>query len=172
MLGWLEPTIVNSTQTVTIQSSAASASAILIPLNFNNSYFCEYLLIDLYSTQGLNALHASVNGSYLYDGADYGVRIYHVSSSINNPYNDDYGSFTDNNNSVSDIALIKLVEADGEKKFASTGGLAAASDLWQTGGSLSEAFPAYTRNDGKKVNFDIQMVSVSATSATITITFN
>ena len=172
MLGWLEPTIVNSTQTVTIQSSQASASAILIPLNFNNSYFCEYLLIDLYSAQGLNALHASISDSVLYDGAEYGVRIYHVSSSINDPYNNSYGSFTDNNNSMSDIALLKLVEADGEKKFASTRGYAAASDLWKAGDKLSSVFPSYMRNDGKKVNFDISIDSVSATSAKITVTFN
>ena len=172
MLGWLEPTIVNETKTLTIQSSQASASAILIPLNFNNSYFCEYLLIDLYAAQGLNAMHAQTSNTTLYDGASYGVRIYHVSSSINHPYNDDYGSFTDNNNSVSTYALIKLVEADGEKKFASSGGYASRSDLWQTGGQLSKVFAGYTRNDGKKVNFDITINSATATSASITITFN
>lgn len=172
MLGWLDPKIVNETTTVTIESSQSSGSAILIPLNFNNSYFCEYLLIDLYSAQGLNALHSSVSNSVLYDGAAYGVRIYHVSSSINDPYNNSYGSFTDNNNSMSNIALIKLVEADGERKFSSTNGYAAASDLWRAGDKLSDKFPAYTRNDGKKVNFDISIDSVSATSAKITITFN
>ena len=172
MLGWLTPTIVNETQTLTINSSATSASAILIPLNFNNSYFCEYLLIDLYSAQGLNALHASVDNSYLYDGASYGVRIYHVSSSINNPYSDEYGSFTDYNNTYSSIPLIKLVEADGEKKFKSSGGYASQTDLWKAGSSLLSVFPSYTRNDGKKVNFDIKINSVSAASASITITFS
>ena len=172
MLGWLTPEIVNETTTVTIESSQSRASAILIPLNFNNSYFCEYLLIDLYSAQGLNALHASAEDSYLYDGASYGVRIYHVSSSINDPFNNDYGSFTDYNNTSTKIPLIKLVEADGDRKFASSGGLAAQSDLWKTGDTLSQVFPAYTRNDGKKVNFDITINSVSATSASITVTFN
>lgn len=171
MLGWLTPTVVNETKTVTLQSSQASGSALLIPLNFNNSYFCEYLLIDLYSAQGLNALHASVNGSLLYDGASYGVRIYHVSSSINKPYDNDYGSFTDCNNTSTGNALIKLVEADGEKKFASSKGFASQTDLWMAGDKLSKAFPAYTRNDGKKVNFDITVNSVSATSASITVTF-
>lgn len=171
MLGWIAPTIVNETTTITIQSSQAKGDAIIIPLNFNNSYFCEYLMIDLYSAQGLNAMHSSVDNTLLYDGANYGVRIYHVSSSANNPYNDEYGSFTDNNNSVSDNALIKLVEADGEKKFAGTGGYASQSDLWQAGDSLLSVFPNYMRNDAKKVNFDITINSVSATEASITITF-
>ena len=172
MLGWLTPTIVNETDTVTIQSSQSNGSAILIPLNFNNSYFCEYLLIDLYSAQGLNALHASVNDTLLYDGASYGVRIYHVSSSINDPFNNDYGSFTDCNNTSTKIPLIKLVEADGETKFKSSSGYASQTDLWQAGDTLSKAFSAYRRNDGKTVNFDIIINSVSATSASITVKFN
>ena len=176
MLGWLEPTIVNDTETVTIDSlqktNATNARAILIPLNFNNSYFCEYLLVDLYTNDGLNALHAGADDSILYGGAAYGVRIYHVSSSINNPYSTDYFSFTDYNNTDTKYALIKLVEADGEKKFNSSEGYAAASDLWKTGKTLSNVFPNYTRNDGKKLCFDISMDSVSASSATITVTYN
>ena len=172
MLGWLTPTVVNETKTVEIQSSQASASAILIPLKFDNSYFCEYLLIDLYSASGLNALHASASDTVLYDGASYGVRIYHVSSSANDPYNNDYGSFTDNNNTSTKYPLIKLVEADGESKFKSTGGYASRSDLWAAGDKLSQAFSSYTRHDGKKVNFDIIINSVTATSASVTVKFN
>lgn len=117
-------------------------------------------------------MHSKAGDLPLYDGAEYGVRIYHVTSYISDPYNNSYGSFTDYNNSTTSIALIKLVEADGEKKFSSSGGYAAESDLWQAGDKMSEVFPSYTRNDGKLLCFDITVVSVSATSATITITFN
>ena len=172
MLGWLTPTIVTDTQTITIKSSQERGDAILIPLNFDNSYFCEYLLIDLYSNQGLNALHASMDNSYLYDGASYGVRIYHVTAWANDPFNNSYGSFNDYNNSTTNFALIKLVEADGEKKFASTDGWASESDLWQTGDKLSTAFPQYMTNAGKLLIFDITMDSVTQNSATITITYN
>ena len=181
MLGWMTPTIVvpsetNTTQTVTIKSSQAQGDAILIPLNFNNSYFCEYLLIDLYSAEGLNAMHASMNGTYLYDGEKCGVRIYHVSSSIDNPYNDNYGSFTDNNNSVSKIPLIKLVEADGGNTSSTNnnGAWASASDLWQAGQSLGSVFSQYMTNDAKLLNFDITIDSIDEItgSATITITYN
>ncbi|MDE7107804.1 MAG: hypothetical protein K2O39_05715, partial [Clostridiales bacterium] len=171
MLGWLTPEIVVTSKTVTIKSSQERGDAILIPLNFNNSYFCEYLLIDLYSSDGLNALHASADNSYLYDGASYGVRIYHVSSSINNVYSSDYGSFTDYNNTDTNIALIKLIEADGTTKYSNSQGYAADSDLWQTGKTLSSVFPNYTTNAGKKLNFDISIDSVSAAQATITITY-
>ena len=100
------------------------------------------------------------------------MRIYHVSSSINDPYNNSFRSFTDNNNSTSKYALIKLVEADGERKFASSGGSAARTDLWRAGQTLSQVFPSYTRNDGKKLNFDVSVGAVSATSATVTVTFS
>lgn len=39
------------------------------------------------------------------------------------------------------------------------------------GDKLSTSFANYTRNDGKKVNFDVSVDSVSETGATITITF-
>lgn len=174
MLGWLSPTVVNETKTVTLEPSVSDASAILIPLNFDNSYFSEYLLIDLYSATGVNALHskqAQTSDAVLYGGASYGVRIYHVSSSIKNSYSTDYKSFTDYNNSDTKYALIKLIEADGTKKFSNSGGSAAKSDLWLAGSTLLGKFPSYTRNDGKKLNFDVSIDSVSATEARITVTF-
>lgn len=172
MLGWLDPTIVTSTQQITIKSSQAQASAILIPLNWNNSYFCEYLLIDLYSSEGLNAMGAAQEDTILYDGAKYGVRIYHVSAWVNDPYNNDFGSFTDYNNSMSNIPLIKLIEADGETSKSTNSGWASSSDLWQAGDTFSSVFPQYMRNDGKTLNFDITITAASVDSATITVTFN
>lgn len=177
ILGWVDPTVITTTQTVTINAFESSSQFLMVLLDYDGTYFSEYLLIDLYANTGLNFLGASQQNSLLYYdlttkvGAEYGVRIYHISSSIKTPYNDDYGSFTDNNNSVSDTALIKLVEADGEKKFASTEGYAESTDLWMAGDSLLSAFSNYARNDNKKVNFDIRINSVSKTSATITITF-
>lgn len=172
MLGWVTPEIVTSTATVTIESSTLTGDCILIPLNFDNSYFCEYLLIDLYTAEGLNEKHASMSDTYLYDGAEYGVRIYHVSSSINNSYSTDYYSFTDYNNSDTSIALIKLLSADVRKKVLDGEEYAEEKDLWQTGDTLSSIYGSYKRNDGKTVNFDITVTSVSADSATITITFD
>lgn len=174
MLGWMDATIVTSTTTITISASATKGECILIPLSFNNSYFSEYLLIDLYSATGLNEMEANqpYNSNMLYGGASYGVRIYHVSSSCANGYStEDYYSVTDYNNSYTNPSLIKLVEADGEKRFASSDGIAVETDLWHAGDIFSQVFSAYQRNDGKVVNFDIAIVSDSSSEATITITF-
>lgn len=167
MLGWTDATIVNSSVTLTIGNLVSTGDCILIPLNFDNSYFSEYLLIDLYSSSSLNQYASEA----LYDGASYGVRIYHVTAWANDPFNNDYGSFTDFNNTDSEFALIRLIEADGEYNFNSSNGDASASDLWQAGDSLSKVFSTFTRNDGKKVNFDITINSVSKDEASITITF-
>lgn len=180
MLGWVKPTVITETQTITINPFESSGEFIMVLLDYNSTYFSEYLLIDLYTATGLNKLHADADNSLLYynsegTGASFGVRIYHVDSTIDNPYNENtYGSFTDNNNSVSKDPLIKLVEADGDKNFESSyrKGCASENDLWQTGDVFSEIQPNYTRHDGKSINFDISFDNVTANSATITITFN
>ena len=171
MMGWITPTVVTSTQTVNLSAFAESGECILIPLDFNHSYFCEYLLIDFYTATELNQLHAEQEISYLWDGAPYGVRIYHVVGWINNPYADEYASVTNNNNSISDIALLKVLEADGTNRFSDSDGFAMADDLWQAGDRLSEVFPSYTRADGKTLNFDIVIDSTNANGATVTVTF-
>ncbi|MBQ7914415.1 MAG: hypothetical protein IJ322_02725 [Clostridia bacterium] len=177
MLGWLTPTIVTQSGTYTIDALSQNASCLLIPLDFNNSYFCEYLLVDLYADSGLNDLHGGFEGSLLYDIAEYGVRIYHVSNWVTNPYENEYGSYTDNNNTSSDIALIRLVEADGTIGFSDTVEMydyqfAMDYDLWQAGDSLLKVFPNFARYDNKLVNFDIIIDSVSMDQATVTVTFN
>lgn len=175
LLDWITPTKVTESKTFTINPAESSGDCLMILLDGDGTYFSEYLLIDLYTNTGLNAMHAGIENSYLYYGVEYGVRVYHISSSINNPYSDNYGSFTDNNNSVSSKPLIKLIEADGEtsKNNASNyGAWAEESDLWTTGKVFSNVWASYTRYDGAKLNFDISFDSVSKTQATITITFN
>ena len=182
LLGWVKPTaVVTNTQTITISNLESSGQFIIVLLDYDGTYFSEYLIIDLYSATGLNALHAGVEDSYLYEGASFGARIYHIDATIANPYGDDYYSFTDNNNSMTRDPLIKLVEADGDTNYESDQaqdsygdyyGYAANDDLWQTGDVFSEIQPNYTRNDGKLVNFDISFDSVTANSLTVTITFD
>lgn len=172
MLGWIDPVIITATGKYALPSFSESGKVYMILLDYNGSYFSEYLLVDFYTSSGINALHAGWDSTTLFPGADYGVRIYHVSTSINNPYSDEYYSFTDYNNSTTNIPLIKLVEADGEKFFTSGDGYAEADDLWQTGGSLRTVFPNYTRNDGKLLCFDITIVSSAADGAEISVTFD
>ena len=169
IMGWVTPTIVTETKTITIKDFETSGDVILVPLKFNNTYMSEYLLIDLYTNTGLNKLHGDL--TYLYGLCQYGIRIYHISSDIEKPYNDSYGSFTTNNNSLSEYALIKLIEADGDTNFNSSDGYASSTDLWLENTSLKNVFPNYTRNDGKLINFNIIINSVSISEASVTIEY-
>jgi len=176
MLGWLEPTIANANTTFTINlaDSSTANDVLLIRLDNKNTYFSEYLLVDLYTATGLN----EISKEGMFDGADYGVRIFHVDSTIDNPYSDNYYSFTDNNNSVSADCLIELLEADGgntKNTNANSGYWAAESDLWgissTTKNNNGTTLSNYSGNANLK-NVTVVVSNVSATQATISVTFN
>lgn len=169
LMGWVTPQIVTESKEITIKSFEETGDVILIPLKFNNSYMSEYLLIDLYTCTGLNKFHGNL--TLLYGTSLYGVRIYHVSSDVDNPYTGDFSSFTKYNNSTTNISLIKLIEADGETDFSSNEGFASSTDLWLSGMSLNDVFPNYKRNDGKLINFDITIDSASLDEAKIIIEY-
>ena len=170
MMGWIEPIVVTKDQTLTIKNFESSGDFIMILLDYDGSYFSEYLLIDLYSATGLNELHSRLDDSYLFDGEQFGVRIYHVSSSITNPFSDEYYSVTDNNNSLTKNALIKLIEADGDKNFDGYG-QAMGSDLWKKGMKFSDVYPKYTSYDYNTLWFDIIIEDVNISEAKITIDY-
>ncbi len=169
MLDWITPKIVTTTQTINIKSMSETGDVILVPLDYNGTYMCEYLLIDLYTSSGLNEMSHKQN--YLYGEKEYGVRIYHVSSVIENAYSDEYFSITKYNNSVTEIPLIKLIEADGNNNFESGRGYTDEKDLWTENTKLSDKFKNYKRNDGKIINFDIIINSLSDKEASITVNF-
>ena len=167
MLGWITPQIVNETKKVTVNSFESSGDAIMILLDSNNSYFCEYLLIDLYTNDGLNELRSNTGNLFL--DCEYGIRIYHVISFIDNPYSDEYYSFTDYNNSYSDYSLLTLIEHDGEKHFETTSGIASQYDLFYANDKLSDI--DFTTKDGKALCFDVEILSLNSECAEIQITF-
>lgn len=171
MLGWVEPIVVTNNQTVILKSFESSGEFIMILLDYDETYFCEYLLIDFYTATGLNQMHSNLKDTYMYGGAEYGVRIYHVDSNVDTPFNDEYSSVTSNNNSLSKNALLYLIEADGENNFDSTNGVAKEKDLWQSGSKFSDIFPSYVSYNYQLFWFDIIIGEMNSESATITIEF-
>lgn len=171
MLGWVTPVVVNADQTINLNPFVSSGEVIMLLLDYDGTYFSEYLLIDFYTCTGLNQFHGERDDA-MFGGAAYGVRIYHVSASCKNPFSNDSGSFTDNDNSYTAIPLIKYVEADGTTRHTKTGNTVVADDLWQTGDAFGSIYPKYTRNDGKYLNFNIVIVSTAASGATIQVTFS
>ena len=171
MLGWIEPIVVTEDKTITIRSFESSGDFIMLLLDYDGTYFSEYILIDLYSATGLNKLHSELETSNIYGGIDKGVRIYHVDSSVNEPFSDDYYSVTDNNNSLTKNPLIKLIEADGEKNFNGSYGEATASDLWMKGMRFSDVYSKYVSYNYELIWFDIIIEDLTADGAVIRIDY-
>ena len=86
-LGWADPYIPSNSCTITIGNFQSTHDVILISPEFNrfNSPFDEYILVELYSANGLNAF----DSNYSYFGpAQYklpkafGIRIWHVDARL------------------------------------------------------------------------------------------
>lgn len=162
MLNWVTPLVVSGkSTTVTIESFSTSGDVILVSTNWNNSYFDEYFLIELYTPTGLNAAHAGFNG--LYDTV--GIRIFHVNAELNPDQTNGYLFLNDN--SYTETKLLKPLEADGNNSIENYG-IAENSDLFQAGTVFGKS-TNYRLSNGLVVNFDINIVSIVDNSATIEI---
>lgn len=90
-LGWSQPYIIKPDMdfplTVTLNESGSAGDFILIPdysSAFNGSAFSEYLMIELYAPDGLNALDAgkSYKGVYPRGFTSAGVKITHIDARL------------------------------------------------------------------------------------------
>ncbi len=83
-LGWIDPIVPTSTCQVTIEPFATSHDVILLTPEFTGSAFDEYILVELFTTAGLNELDTtySYNGSYPKATKTPGLRVWHVDSRL------------------------------------------------------------------------------------------
>jgi M6 family metalloprotease-like protein len=173
MLSWITPRVIsNKTVTLEIEAFVQSGEVILIAPSWEDTYFDEYFLIDFYTPTSLNALHSG-NGLF----SESGIRIYHVDATIDpkvgNPQNEDgYWTVFSYNNSDTTEKLIELIEADRDRSIEKYGTIE-NEDLFQEGDIFGgSAYANYRLNDGSLLNFTVEIVDITATTATITITFN
>lgn len=82
-LGWADPYVVTDDCIVTINPNESSGDSILLADSWNGTAFDEYLLFDLQTPTGLNAVDAAraYNGRPLYFNKA-GVRAYHVDARL------------------------------------------------------------------------------------------
>lgn len=161
-LGWIEPVRVEGPGEYALGGFSQTGDALLIEkpqtkLNALNRLLGlsepqEYLLIDLYTPDGLNAPFAEAGE--LFEAP--GVRMYHVDARP--AHSDRYANPYLYNNSTGTHPLICLIEADGDGSIPDTseydgGGLAADSDLFHAGDTL-EGFTWY---DGTPLGYAIRV---------------
>lgn len=82
-LGWADPYVVTEDCVVTINPNESSGDCVLLADNWNGTVFDEYMLFDLQTPTGLNALDATASYSSrpLYFD-EPGIRAYHVDARI------------------------------------------------------------------------------------------
>lgn len=164
MLGWVSPTVVSGkTTTITLNSFASSGDCVVISKGWNNTFFDEYYIIDFYTPTGVNEFGAGSSGLF----STSGIRIYHVDSTLKDPK--DCFSVLDitlYDNSYTEHRQIKLIEADG-KNDIDRNGFSENSDLFQKGSIYKNSI----WYDGSSTGFTIKVDQITASTATITITY-
>lgn len=87
LMGWINPTVVNSTQEVKLNSFQEDGSSILLRADSNDNPYGEYLLISYYTTDGLNDLDANANRNNVLSG-NYPLELLRSTSTYSNNFNE------------------------------------------------------------------------------------
>lgn len=187
--GWIKPEVVaglesGESKQITIGSFAETGDAIVIPAAGveHDGPFGEYILIDLFTDDGVNKYDAAEYGL----SGKYGVRITHVSSDMEKRVlkGDDGVKYPigtvhyDNSYSEDGKYLIEVIQAGGKNTFTNLENLRtqlSSKDLFKKGdvfdvAEYTEFFNDGLMDDGSDFGYTVEIVSVSEDSAVISIT--
>ena len=175
-LGWIEPEAVSEAGEYALRPFSASGEALILRKPAGAPSFPrltggrrasadEYLLIDLYTPDGLNQPFAESGELF----SRPGVRVYHVDASRRRGRDAYWDPYVCTNSSGSH-PLICLVEADGDQSIPDTslypdGNWAEDSDLFHEGDAL-EGFCWY---DGTPLGFTLRVESLSDSQAILVV---
>jgi len=195
-LGWTNPYVVTGEADITLLPASSSGQSILLSADWNGIPFDEYLLIELYTPDGLNEKDAL--SAYPANGRRGftipGVRMYHVDARLfdsgSGAYTDDLSSgrsYIGASNSASwaritanksKFKLLSLVDAAHNTRYLeSSSAIATDASLFKSGSSFAfedyaDAFPlkvSKTMNDGSAFPYTIEFVVVNSQSAQVKI---
>lgn len=182
--GWIEPQVVTGLQAgesveLTIGAFESTGDAIVIPAadsEFDGA-FGEYLLLDLFTDEGLNRYDAK---EYGLSGVS-GVRIYHVSSHMEKRVltGSDGKAYTigtvhySNSYNEEGRYLLELIQAGGKNTFTDLRQLRTTlnrSDLFQAGDVFTQEkyaafFDGGVMDDGSDFGYTIEIVSIAEIGA-------
>ena len=190
LLDWTRPYVVTATTEISIRPFYNSGDLILIKNNWNHTATDEYLLLEFYSPNGLNAHDASPTNSDPRLMTKAGLKVYHVDARLGyfsidglsrfSGYVED-GLYSSTTHRVSvvhtnsrtttqnDNRLYQLLEARGENSFMS-GSNATNATLFQKGDSFGiDTFSDFTFNGGGSLGYTFTITNLNNTLATIAI---
>lgn len=178
LLGWVTPTIVEGTGTITLSLSSFTESGcvIMISNHLIETAYDEYFLIELYTTTGLNE-----NDKPILNQSDptlpvYGIRVLHVDArknyvdgkvEYNNGSSYPTGFMCDNSDEK--YCFVKMLGACGEE---SKDGYAYENSLFGVDGKDFgvDIYKDYKYHSGDALNFSIEVTGYTDSEATVTIT--
>ena len=187
-VGWLEPTVVQlasgESAEYELNALAAQGDVLVIPAAGSepDGPFGEYIMVDLFSAEGLNAPDAHIYGL---DGVS-GVRVYHVNATMEKhvEYGADGKEYIigtiqyPNAYAENGLYNIELIQAGGVNTL--TDGLwedntVDADDLFYAGDSFSLAthgafFADGLMDDGSDFGYVIEVVSIADGKAVVRVT--
>lgn len=190
LLNWTRPYVVSDSTEITIRPFYSSGDLILIKDNWNQTAMDEYLLLEFYSPNGLNAHDASPTNSEPRLMSKSGIKVYHVDSRLGFLSSDGFsrplgyvedGVYSQTTNRVGIVhtnsrtttynsnRLYHLLEASGQNTFLN-GGIATSSTLWQKGDTFGiDTFTNFTFNGGDDLGYTFSISALNNTAAKIVI---
>ncbi len=181
LLGWVNPIVVSESDTVTIGSTALSSNnVILISKNILNkkTIFTEYILLEFWTSDGLNSYDASKS----FGTNAYGIRVLHLDATINyvngkatlttgsRPSYFKYNNTDDDTkNFLETLAVNPSSIYNSRTKTYTVANNVLFTDTTKVFGK--DYYSSFTYNDSTKLDFTFQISDLTSTSATIQINF-
>lgn len=160
LLGWVTPLVLEKeNMTFELESYSKTGECVIIPYNWNGTYFDEYLIIDYYTPTDLYFDMAGVNGLF----SERGLRIYHIKANTKDSLNSMLSIF-ENDNSYTTEKLITLIEND-MSNFIGDDNFSTDEDLFKELDSLNN----FKWSDGTDLGLSITVNSITTDAITITI---
>ncbi len=172
-LDWVTPIEVAGDGILTIGGLSKTGDCLIIRKDpSDKDPYGEYLLIDLYLPDGVNAPFNGECGL----PTTAAVRIFHVNADFYKTIDEDgyaIGGFVYNNTDT-EVKLLKLLEQDGNRSIENTdnfseGEYAVDSDYYGKGDSLPTS---YTWADGTRFAFTLTVTALANGQATIQVDFH
>ncbi len=187
-LGWIKPYVVNGNCSITINRATNYGDAIVLSPSWNSSPFNEYLILELYTPDGLNKIDSDnpYAGNGLRGFTNTGIRLYHVDARLayKNAYIVSYinGALPGNSNSPSysldeNCKLINAISKDKRSFLYSNNATANNNSLFYAGDSftMSNYQNLFYKgkegklNDDSVFDFSFKVASIEDNKATIEI---
>lgn len=200
LYGWTNPVVVTGPTRVTVKSFTKTGECIMVPYRgyfdsdskYLNTFFTEYIAIELYNPTGVNALDSAQKyaGAYPLCPSITGVKVYHVDSRLGLfDYSSGSGQLVDYTESIISTTNSQIVTTAHSNTGSRTpkvnneyqwlieylgrdstnpAKVIANDNLFQQGDKFGyDSYKGFTFHSGKKFGFKFEIESVSDDEMTI-----